>query len=409
MKSFAPIGLACLALSLLTGCPPKDGPFVGPGDPPDYEKQLPEGMMGLQKVRPEDVPDFTAACSDLAGLRQSVQYSLDYMAKPSSKQAYARYGGEFTHARGLASLQAFAALLDTNPSPGQMNQAIREKFDTYTSVGWNLRGDVLFTGYYTPIFNASPTRTDRFKYPIYRQPTDLQKDPEGNPLTAWPSRQELETHQKSRLAGLEFYWLADPFEVFIVHVQGSAKLRMPDGKLIGVGYAANNGHKYESIGKMMVADGKIEKGKLSLRAMIDYFKAHPADINTYTWKNPRFVFFTETLGDPRGSLNAPVTPWRSVATDKAIFPRAGVVYFAAQMPRRGGNILTMMPYTGFALDQDTGGAIRAPGRCDVYMGVGDDAGELAGRTQEKGRLYYLLLKSAEPTPATPPPPAAPAK
>jgi membrane-bound lytic murein transglycosylase A len=406
MKRIACLSLACLVLSVLVGCPKPPGTLVPP-TPPDYDSILGPNEMGLMKVDPKDIPDFTTACGDVKDLRQAVQNSIEYMGKPSSKVAYMRYGPTFSHERSLASLQAFAAMLDSNPSPGQMNQSIREKFDVYTSVGWNRRGEVLFTGYYTPIFNASPTQTDKFKYPIYRQPTDLQKDAEGNPLTPWPSRQELETTQKSRLAGLEMFWLADPFEVYIVHVQGSARLRMPDGKEIGVGYAANNGAQYVSIGKIMIADGKIEKGRLSLRAMMDYFRSHPGDISTYTWKNPRFVFFTMTDGNPRGSLNEPVTAWRSVATDKSIFPRASVVFMSACMPRRGGNIITMMPYTGFATDQDTGGAIRAPGRCDVYMGIGDDAGELAGRTQEVGRLYYLLLKP-ECVPGATTPPVGPA-
>ena len=141
MKTIAPIVLAVLALSILTGCPQPVPPPVPAGEAPDYEYQLPPGVMGLQKCKPEEVPDFAAACQDLAGLRQAVQYSIDYMGKASSQQAYARYGPEFTHARGLASLQAFAAMLDGNPSPGQMNQALRDKFDVYTSIGWNRRGD----------------------------------------------------------------------------------------------------------------------------------------------------------------------------------------------------------------------------------------------------------------------------
>jgi len=267
----------------------------------------------------------------------------------------------------------------------------------------------MFTGYYTPIFDASPVRTEKFKYALYRQPKDLQKGPDGAILGQYPSRMELETTGASRLSGLELYYLADPFEVYIAHVQGSAKLRLTDGSFVTVGYTANNGHEYVSIGKQLVDENKIAKGKLSLRAIIDYFKAHPNEVASYTQRNPRFVFFDKISSEPRGCLNEPVTPWRSIATDKAIFPRAGVTFVAVGMPRRSGNLIDMIPETRFTMDQDAGGAIRAPGRCDIYMGVGDEAGELAGRTQEKGRLYYLLVKQQAGGAAMPPAtPAAPA-
>jgi membrane-bound lytic murein transglycosylase A len=396
MRTIARLLLVSLAATCLIGCPPKTGTVV-PGVAEDFEKPLPPGRMGLVKITdPAQIPNFTQACSDVRDLRQAVENSINYMSKPSSKEVYAKaygqFGQEFSHERTLTSLKAFAAILDSNTSPEQMNTAIRSQFDVYTSVGWNGKGEVLFTGYYTPIFNASPTRTEQFKYPLYRQPADLKKAPDGTTLTPYPSRKELETTQAARLNGLELYYLADPFEVYIAHVQGSARLRMSDGSLVTVGYAANNGQEYVSIGKELIADGKIPKGKMSLRAIIEYFKAHPNEVATYTQHNPRFVFFDKFNSDPRGCLNEPVTPWRSIATDKTIFPRAAITMVAAGMPRRNGNLIDSIPCTLFAMDQDAGGAIRAPGRCDMYMGVGDEAGELAGRTQEKGRLYYLLIK-----------------
>ena len=397
MRTIARLLLVCLAVTLLVGCPKPTGTVV-PGASEEFDKPLPPGRMGLVKITdPALIPNFTQACAaDRRDLRLAVANSLNYMSKPSSKEAYSRaygqYGWEYSHERMVASLQAFAALLDSNMTPEQMNATLRSQFDVYASVGWNGKWDVMFTGYYTPIFDASPVRSEKFKYPLYRQPKDLQKGPDGVILGQYPSRMELETTHASRLSGLELYYLADPFEVYIAHVQGSAKLRLTDGSFVTVGYTANNGHEYVSIGKQLVDENKIAKGKLSLRAIIDYFKAHPGEVASYTRRNPRFVFFDKISSEPRGCLNEPVTPWRSIATDKAIFPRAGVTFVAAGMPRRSGNLIDMIPETRFAMDQDAGGAIRAPGRCDIYMGVGDEAGELAGRTQEKGRLYYLLIK-----------------
>ena len=195
------------------------------------------------------------------------------------------------------------------------------------------------------------------------------------------------------LGGKELVWMEDPFEAYIAHVQGSAKIKLPDGQLTTVGYAANNGHEYHSVAEELIKDGKIPREQISLSAMIDYFKKNINEVTMYVRRNPRYVFFKKEDGPPRGSLNEPVTPMRSIATDKSIFPRGCLTFISTTLPRAAGSGVVKELYSGFALDQDTGGAIRAPGRCDVYMGVGEMAGRLAGQTYQEGRLYYLFLKS----------------
>ncbi|MEN6334259.1 MAG: 3D domain-containing protein, partial [Phycisphaerales bacterium] len=118
---------------------------------------------------------------------------------------------------------------------------------------------------------------------------------------------------------------------------------------------------------------------------------------------PRFVFFQSSEGTPRGSLNEPVTPWRTIATDKSIFPRGCLAFLATTLPQVQDGQMSVRTFTGFALDQDTGGAIRAPGRCDIYMGEGDEVGQLAGQTYQEGRLYYIFAKPQLPAtqPVTP--------
>ncbi len=365
---------------------------------PSYDRPLPPGQSALRKItNPYETPDFTLACINLRGLRDSIENSLNYMSKPSSRQFYPV--DDITHSRAVKSLEAFAELLDSGLTGPELNQAIRDKFDVYISVGCDDRGTVLFTGYYTPIFDGSGNRDERYRYPLYNQPPDLVKGPNGEILgrrsadgaiIPYPPRAVIERTQMLR--GKELIWLTDPFEVYIAHVQGSAKIRLPDGTLQTVGYAGNNGHEYKSISQQMVSDGVISKNQLSLAAMIDYFKRHTDQVARYTGLNPRFVFFRNEQGSPRGSLNVPVTAYRSAATDKSIFPRASITYITTTLPKlQGGQVVNEL-YSGFALDQDTGGAIRAPGRCDVYMGVGDEAGRLAGQTYQEGKLYYLFLK-----------------
>ena len=366
---------------------------------PQYDRPLAPGQLALRKItNPAELPDFTDACHNLSNLSTAIDNSLDYLKKPSSNQFYPY--ADITHEQVVHSLTAFNDLLKSGLTGSQLNDAIRQKFDVYMSVGCDDAGTVLFTGYYTPIFYGSTAKTAQFQYPLYRQPDDLAKGDQGQILgrkaadgqiTPYPTRAEIEN--SNMLAGSEIVWLDDPFKVYIAHVQGSAIIRMADGRLVTYGYAANNGHEYKSIIKQLIDEGKIPPDRVSLASLMDYFKANSALVRQYTQLNPRFVFFRQAeQGGPRGSLNEPVIAYRSIATDKTIFPRASLTFFATKLPRQIGNTTYTDPFAGFALDQDTGGAIRAAGRCDIYLGVGDEAGKLAGQTYQEGRLYYLFLK-----------------
>ncbi len=400
MKTKIALSVLLLIATLITGCKTK------PQEKLQYDKQLLPGQDALRKItNSADIPDFTQACMDTSALKESIRRSINYLGKPSSQKFYPSNG--ITHKRALASLTAFVGLLDSRLRGPQLNTAIRDKFDVYISVGCDDNGTVLFTGYYTPIFDGSLVQTDRFRYPLYSQPDDLVKGPNGDILgrkgaggqiTPYPPASEIES--SGMLKGKEIVWLGNPFEAYIARVQGSAKIRLPDGTLKGVGYAANNGQEYRSIGKQMIADGVLSESQLSLSAMIEYFKQHPEQVSKYTAINPRYVFFRFEDGPPRGSLNEPVTPLRTIATDKSIFPRGALAFISTTLPRDSGGLIVQQGYSGFALDQDTGGAIRAPGRCDVYQGQGDTAGRIAGQTLQEGKLYYLFLKEdlVAPTP-----------
>jgi membrane-bound lytic murein transglycosylase A len=388
----------CLLIALLAalcGCSP-DAPSQVRNE--DFSKPLPPGKLALRKiVDPADWPPIEKACRNTRLFAEAIDNSLNYLAKESSRN-YFPYG-TITHGQAVASLMAFRALLDDDPTPEALAREIRRRFDVYTSVGWDSKGTVLYTGYYTPILEASMTRTARFRYPLYAPPASLIKDEEGNVIgMAGPGESIRPLPARARMAywpalrGNELVWLEDEFEAYVAHVQGSAILQMPDGSMKTIGYAASNGMEYVSVGKALVADGYIEDDELSLPTLIDFFDRHPDLIDRYVNLNPRFIFFQFNRGRPLGSLNQPVLPMRSIATDKDVYPRACLALVDATIPRRIQGSLRTIRYTGFALDQDTGGAIRAPGRCDIYMGIGPQAGEVAGTTRHKGRLYYLFLK-----------------
>jgi len=192
------------------------------------------------------------------------------------------------------------------------------------------------------------------------------------------------------LAGRELVYLSSRLDAYIIEVNGSAKLNMRDGATMYVGYAGTNGHEYTSVGGLLVEDGKLSGAKLSLPAIRQYFVQHPYELSSYIRRNDRFVFFSEYDGSrwPAGSMGFRVMPMRTLATDKAIFPRGSVVLVNTRMPGAIGS----RSFNQVMLDQDTGGAIRAAGRADIYIGIGREAEVLAGRQVAQGQMYYLLLK-----------------
>ncbi|OXU15465.1 MltA domain-containing protein [Sedimentisphaera salicampi] len=392
MKRLAILACAAGIMLLFTGCKTVEKEEI------DYNAPLLPGEDAFVKITdPAKLPDFRRACRNLYSLEKAIDNSLNYLAKPSSENHFPMQG--ITHSEVKESLNLFKDIIHSGLNPAQMSDRIKSEFDVYMSVGCDKRGTVLFTGYYTPIFSGSFEKTERFKYPLYKSPDDLVKADNGQILgrenasgeiVPYPPRRELV--DSGMLDGLELIYLEDPFEVYIAHVQGSAKIKLPDGRLITVGYDATNGHEYKSISEKVSSVSGIPMDEMSLRAMIDYFSANTGQVEDIVAQNPRFVFFRKSEGLPHGSINEPVTRMRTIATDKSIFPRAALTFLDTSLPRLVGENVVIYPYQGFMLDQDTGGAIRAPGRCDVYMGQGAKAGEVAGKTYEEGKLYYLIAK-----------------
>jgi membrane-bound lytic murein transglycosylase A len=377
----------------------------------DFRRPLPDGMVALRKIDPSEYPDFGAQEIDPARLRTSIDNSLKYLAAPSSRGFFPYL--DITHERAMATLHRLEEICTQSQAMGRwdgawFNQQVRANFEVYKSYGapapdgLGYTDTVLFTGYCTPIYDASMQPTPEFQWPLYKLPKDLVRDPMSGQvqgrrmpdgrIVPYYTRGDIETGHK--LAGDELVWLKSRWEAYVVTIQGSARLRLADtGRIYEIGFAGTNGYEYTSPGRQMVADGVITQDQLSLRGLTAFFDSHPEMMDKYLPMDQRYVFFTERPGGPFGSLNVPVTPWATIATDKEqrdIYPRAMPAFIRTSVPDASQS--GMEPFSGFMLDQDTGGAIRASGRCDIYMGIGATAQAEAGHELQEGQLYYLALR-----------------
>ncbi|MDP5016982.1 MAG: MltA domain-containing protein [Dolichospermum sp.] len=341
----------------------------------------------------EDISCLDQAISnDKKSLLKSIDYSLKYLRTDRAIKAYKK--SEITRERVYRSLQRFRELLIAIESPQQLQAAIEKEFIFYQSVGRDNKGTVLFTAYYEPLYLASRKPTKEFRYPAYRYPPDL---------ASWakphPTRLELEGADglqsgKGKLKGLELFWFKDRLEPYMIQIQGSAKLKLTDGTQTTIGYAGNTAYNYRSLGRSLVDDGKFPLEGLNMPIILDYFRKYPQDLNIYIPRDKSFVFFQETYGKPaQGSIGVPVTPERSIATDKSLMPPGALALIRAPFPYLNkSNKIEHRLVSRYVLDQDAGGAIKGAGRVDYFLGTGESAGERAGVTVSNGQLFYLLLK-----------------
>jgi membrane-bound lytic murein transglycosylase A len=333
---------------------------------------------------------------DRQALLKSIDHSLRYLATPTAAATYQNYpipGINLERVR--RSLVRFRQLLLTSNSPAELQAAVNREFEVYQSVGHDDQGSVLFTGYFEPIYAASRTPSAEYRYPLYRLPTNF-----NNWKTPHPTRADLEGvdgfGENSPLYGLELVWLRDRLQAFLIHVQGSARLQLPDGSVMSVGYAGKTDYPYTSVGRELVKDGRLPLDGLTLPVLIDYFRQFPSELDQYLPRNQSFVFFRETNGAPAtGSLGVPVTAERSIATDKSLMPPGALALIQTRIPYPNAQgQLESRWVNRYVLDQDTGSAIKGPGRVDIFMGTGVLAGDRAGVIGGNGNLYYLLLKDS---------------
>lgn len=267
----------------------------------------------------------------------------------------------------------------------------------------------LLTGYYEPVLDGSRAPESRFSVPILRRPPDLvnlvreeERGALADGLTharktdagvePYATRAEIEN---GALEGrdLEFLWLADPVDTFFMHIQGSGRIRLPDGSLIRVTYDGKNGHPYTSVGRYLIDAGHFTAEQMTLDALKVWLAADAVRGRKVMQENRSYIFFRELAPEeegPLGALEIPLSEGRSLAVDTAVHALGTPIYVVAPdlKPWSDGKAFARL-----MIAQDVGSAIRGPERGDIYFGSGAEAGRCAGVTKHPGRFFVLLPRA----------------
>jgi len=262
------------------------------------------------------------------------------------------------------------------------------------------------TGYYEPVLEGSRSRSARYTQPVYGPPEDLvvvdlaEQYPElrgmrlrgrlnGRKLQPYYSRGEIATRNGSFNAPV-IAWVADPVELFFLQIQGSGQIQLESGERIRVGFAEQNGHPYRSLGRYLVDNGALTLEQASMQGIKAWAAANPQRLQDALNQNASYVFFRElpALEGPIGALGVPLEAGYSIAVDPKFVPLGAPLFLATTYP------LSPQPLERLVMAQDTGGAIRGAVRADFFWGSGAEAGALAGRMRQPGRLWVLWPRGA---------------
>jgi len=295
--------------------------------------------------------------------------------------------------------------IDTG-NPEERDRRIRGAFDIYYAPGGGEEGKVVTTGYYKPVLQGSLERTERFRYPLYGIPDDLVVIPAGKNkgrkvigrmekgrLVPYYSRADIDGKKCLAGKGWEIAWVDDPVELFYLHIQGSGRIILPDGREMNVGFAQSNGRAFKGASACLLEQGKIRPSQASHQKIKQYLRTHSEALPALH-RNESYIFFRVVDKGPIGALGVPLTSERSIAADLSVFPRGGLAYLKTRKPvfNQDGHLQSWQPFGRFVFIQDTGSAIKGPGRLDLFCGSGDEAERIAGSLKEKSSLYFLVKK-----------------
>jgi membrane-bound lytic murein transglycosylase A len=391
--------LICIALLSLLAC-------VSPAPVTRPEDALKEISWWRAKA-PNDDREF-------ADVATAVRRSLEYYKKLPRGTSFS-FGPDRVSVQDMTvTLQDFLLIVENNSlTPEQRVKQIKQEFTLYRSVGSNNSGKVLFTGYYEPKLSCRLEEDEVYKYPLYKRPEDIIEVDltqfgngfpknklfgrlDGKRVIPYFSREEID--QKNVLADqdLEILWCSDIVDIYFLQVQGSGKADLGDGNIVSILYDGQNGRPYKSIGKYLLDRGVIPKEAMSMQLIRQYLRDNPEQLASILDQNPSYVFFRMDRGPSVGNIGVPLTSGRSIATDSRLFPKGALAIISTTKPVvEDGAIKQWIPFTRFVVNQDTGGAIKGPGRVDLFWGEGPEAELRAGSMQQEGELYFLVRKKSK--------------
>lgn len=405
-----------LTLALLTtSCATKVTKPVPPPAPPKplcecpAEKppvQIPEVSKPVEVKPPEaKVPEYSllkpASWDDVDGLQQD-NLSLAWPAWMQSCSTLinrAAWKNVCTAANQLNDKTA------KKPAKEHVQAYFKEHFSVYRTTNADGSDSGMITGYYQPILKGSRTRSAQYPNSLYAAPDDLitvELDslfPElkfkrvrgrlvGNKLVPYYNRAEIET-DASPLKGREFMYIDDIIDVFFLQIQGSGLVQLENGEQVHVGYADQNGHQYNSIGRLLVERGEMTLAQASMQGIKNWARNNLTKLRELLNNNPSYVFFRELppgLPGPLGALGVPILAERSVAIDPKFIPLGAPLFLSTTEPNSSKPLKRMM------MAQDTGGAIKGGVRADFFWGAGPEAGARAGAMKQNGRIWVFLPK-----------------
>ena len=294
---------------------------------------------------------------------------------------------------------------NNNPDSDSVRAYFKQNFSVYKTTNVDGADSGLITGYYQPILKGSRIKSAKYPFPLYTTPPDLitvELDglfPElkykrvrgrvvGNKLVPYFNRAEIET-DNSPIKGRELVYIDNIVDVFFLQIQGSGVVQFENGEQIMVGYADQNGHSYNSVGRLLIERGELTSANASMAGIKNWVKNNPLKFRELLNNNPSFVFFRELpsgLPGPIGALGVPILAERAVAVDPKFVPLGAPVFLSTTQPNNNKPLKRLM------MAQDTGGAIKGGVRADFFWGAGAEAGAKAGAMKQSGKIWVLLPK-----------------
>ena len=419
MKKITQGTLLILLGLLMTSCANKMIKPVPPPAPPKSQcecvdkapVQIPEGTKPAGTV-PSEVKPPEAKVPDYSLLKPSQWDEVDGLQLDNLSQAWPAWMqscSTLINKPAWKNACTAANQLNEQTSKKPTSEAVQAYFKAYFSVYKTTNVDGtdsgMITGYYQPILKGSRTKSAQYPNPLYAAPADMitvELDsifPElkfkrvrgrlvGNKLVPYYNRGEIEA-EASPLKGREFVYIDDIIDVFFLQIQGSGLVQLDNGEQLHVGYADQNGHPYNSIGRLLVERGELTLAQASMQGIKNWARNNLAKLRDLLNSNPSYVFFRELpagLPGPLGALGVPIMGERSVAIDPKFVPLGAPVFLSTTEPNSSKPLKRMM------MAQDTGGAIKGGVRADFFWGAGPEAGAKAGAMKQAGKIWVFLPK-----------------